>query len=227
MRLPDAKYARMYRWIVFMIVLFGLSPIVGAQPADTSILLPNRLVVSSLENPKKHYILDSTGKISVVCVHKTDSIIRIEYRQLTGKLIHYTDSSLALHVHNESISTYRHDGTMREYYYSQKRDSIKQHVDTLLFSDIHSIRHDKGKHTKTIGMMQSTAYVFMTACFGVIITSLALPKSSTITGAENAVILSSTCAAAASGSYLFYPKLFKVNNQLRKKKNIKWKIEVL
>lgn len=217
----------MYRWIVLMIVLVGLSSVAGAQQADSSILLPNRLVISSVENPKKHHVLDSNGRVSIVCVNKTDSIIRLQYRQLTGKLIHYTDSSLALHVNDESISTYKHDGTSGEYYYYQKRDSIKQHFDTLLFSEIHTIRYDKGKHRKVIGMMQSTAYLFGIACIGVVVTSLALPKSTILTDGKHALIVTSTSMATATSSYLFYPKLYKVNNQLKKKKTIKWKIEVL
>ncbi|HLP56309.1 MAG TPA: hypothetical protein VK151_14830 [Fluviicola sp.] len=216
----------MYRWIVFVMMLLGFMPVAVSQ-ADTSILLPNRLVISSVENPKKYHVLDSTGNISIVCVNKTDSVIRIQYRELTGKLVYFTDSSLVLHVKNESILTYNHNGTYSDYYYYQKRDSIKQHFDTLQFSEVYSIRHDKGKHRKTIGMMQSSAYMFMTACFGVIITSLALPKSTNIVHAKNAVIISSTCMAAGAGSYLFYPKIYKVNNQLDKKKRVKWKIEVL
>ncbi|ASS47908.1 MAG: hypothetical protein A3D31_01575 [Candidatus Fluviicola riflensis] len=217
----------MYRWIVLVVVLFGLAPVAVAQQTDTTILLPNRLVISSVSNPKKHHILDSNGRISVICVNKTDSIIRTQYRELRGKLVHYTDSSLALHVHDESISTYKHDGTYSTYYYYQKRDSVKQHFDTLLFSEIHSVRHDKGKHRKTIGMMQSTAYVFAVACFGVVVTSLVFPKSPILTNGKNALIVTSTSMAAGALSYLFYPKLYKVNNQLKKNKTIKWKIEVL
>ncbi|MES2557218.1 MAG: hypothetical protein V4604_13770 [Bacteroidota bacterium] len=217
----------MYRWIILLIVLFGLSPVVDAQQTDTTILLPNRLVISSVSNPKKHQILDSNGRISVVCVNKTDSIIRTQYRELRGKLVHYTDSSLALHVHDESISTYKHDGTYSTYYYYQKRDSIKQHFDTLLFSEIHSVRHDKGKYRKTIGMMQSTAYVFAVACMGVVVTSLIFPKSPMLTEGKNALIITTTSMAAGAGSYLFYPKLYTVNNQPGKKKKSKWKIEVL
>lgn len=217
----------MYRWIVFVIVLTSFIPVAVAQQADSSILLPNRLVISSVNNPKKHHILDSNGHISVVCVTKTDSIIRTQRRELSGKLVHYTDSSLALHVRDESISTFNHDGTSRAYYYYQKRDSIKQHFDTLLFSEIHTIRFDRGTHRKTIGMMQSTAYVFMVACFGVVVTSLAYPKSPILTTGKHALIVTSTSMAAAGGSYLFYPKRYKVNNQLKKKRNIKWKIEVL
>ena len=217
----------MYRWIVLVIVLVGLTNKASAQQAENSILLPNRLVISSLKNPKKHHVLDSNGHISVVCVIKTDSIIRTQNRELSGKLMYYTDSSLALHVRDESILTNNHDGTSRAYYYYQKRDSIKQHFDTLLFSEIHSIRYDKGKHRKTIGIMQSTAYVFMVACFGVVVTSLVYPKSPMITDGKDALIVTTTSMAAGGGSYLFYPKLYKVNNQLKKKRNIKWKIEVL
>jgi hypothetical protein len=217
----------MYRWIVLVIVLTSFVPVVSAQQADSSILLPSRLVISSVKNPKKHHFLDSNGHISIVCVTKTDSIIRTQQRELSGKLVHFTDSSLALHVQDESISTYKHDGTSSHFYYYQKHDSLKQHFDTLLFSEIHTIRHDKGKHRKVIGIMQSTAYVFMVACFGVLVTSLAYPKSPMLTNSKHALIVTSTSITSGAGSYIFYPKLYKVNNQLKKKRNIKWKIEVL
>ncbi|MDH4471236.1 MAG: hypothetical protein QE487_01440 [Fluviicola sp.] len=217
----------MYRWIVLVIVLTSLIPVAYAQHADSSILLPNRLVISSVNNPKKHHVLDSNGRISVVCVNKTDSIIRMQHRELRGKLVYFTDSSLALHVVDESISTYKHDGTSSQFYYYQKYDSLKQHFDTLLFSEIHTIRHDKEKYRKVIGIMQSTVYMFMFACVGVVVTSLAFPKSPILTDGKHALIVTSTSMAAGGGSYLFYPKLYKVNNQLKKKRNIKWKIEVL
>lgn len=217
----------MYRWIILVIVLVGLTPVAHTQQADSSILLPNRLVISFVENPKKHLVLDSTGRISVVCVNKTDSIIRVQNRQLRGKLIHYTDSSLALHVHDERISTYRRDNTSGEYYYHQKHDSIKQHFDTLLFSEIHSIRYDKGKNRKVIGMMQSTAYMYGLGCIGVVIAALIMPEHPSLTNGKNALIVTSTSMITATSSYFFYPRPYKVNNQLKKKGKIKWKIEVL
>ncbi len=198
-----------------------------AQLKDSTILLPNRLSITSLKNPKRNSLIDSVGQISIECVNKTDSIISIQKRELTGKLVYFTDSSLTLHVESESILTYRLDRTSSHYYYYQKYDSLKNHYDTLLFSEIHSFRYNEGKFRQVTGLLQSPVYSFAVGCFGILITLIIAPKKTNLSKTENAIIHTSIASISGISSLFFYPKLYVVNKQLKKRKQPNWKIEVL
>lgn len=198
-----------------------------AQPADSSIMLPNRLVVSSVKNANVHIQLDSTGILSVVCVNKSDSLIRMQYRQLAGKLISFTDSSLVLHVDREEISTYRRNGSMEQFYYWKSEDSLQMHIDTLRFSEVYSLRFDTGRFRPVIGIMQSTAYTFMLGNLAVLVAALIIPKKyGSIVPGTHLLLATSISTVTGSGSFLFYPKVFRVNQQYKKKHRVKWKLEV-
>jgi hypothetical protein len=218
----------MFRLLLMLPAILFPAMIALAQPGDSSIVLPNRLVVTSLKNPKAHVQLDTTGMLSLVCVNQSDSVIRQQYRNLTGKLMGYSDSSLILLVENESVTTYNRNGTMETFFYWRSEDSLHWHVDTLQFSQIHSLRFDKGKYKPVIGILQSTSYLYILGNIAVLVTAILTPKKYGSMASGNNLILSTGAALGAGGvSFLFYPKIFRVNPQIKKRKKAKWRLEVI
>lgn len=201
-----------------------------AQETPANDLLNRKLlVVTSLKHPDKRFALDSTGVLHVVCVNTSDSLVASRYRQLSGKLIYYDDSCLVLHVIEETISSYKRDGTTSQFYYDINQDSTRYHIDTLLFEDVHSLRSDKGRFRLLIRFLQSSTYTFAIANMGVLITALILPnKYPNLVSGQNALIVTTSSLALGGSSFLFYPKLYKVNKQVNKpRQRIKWKLEII
>lgn len=201
-----------------------------AQEVSTNSILDHKLLVlTSLKHPDKRFALDSTGLLNIVCMTTSDSLVASRYRQLSGKLIHFTDSSFVLHVEEETISSYWRDGTSSQFYYSIALDSTRLHLDTLLFSDVHTLRFDKGRTRLLIHFLQSSTYTFAIGNMLVLVTSLILPnKYPNLVGGQNALIVTSTALALGGSSFLFYPKLYRINPQINKKRQrISWKLEVI
>lgn len=203
---------------------------VHAQDTLANELLNRKLlVISSLKHPEKQFALDSTGVLHVVCVNTSDSLVSSRYRQLSGKLIYYDDSCIVLHVIEETISSYKRDGTSSQFYYSINQDSTRLHIDTLLFEDVHTLRLDKGRFRLLTHFLQSSTYTFAIGNMMVLITSLILPNKypNLVTG-QNALIVTASSLAVGGSSFLFYPKLYRVNKQVNKpRQRIKWKLEII
>ena len=101
-------------------------------------------------------------------------------------------------------------------------------LNTLLFSEIHTIRFDKGKHRKTIGMMQSTAYVFMVAMLRRCGYIVGISKITYDHRRQRRTYCNNNIHGCRQAGVTFSIRSgYKVNNQLKKKRTIKWKIEVL
>ena len=201
-----------------------------AQEAVSNEILDHKLLVlTSLKHPEKRFALDSTGLINVVCMITSDSLVSSRYRQLSGKLIAFTDSSFVLHVEEETISSYWRDGTSSQFYYSIALDSTRLHLDTLLFSDVHSLRFDKGRTRLLIHFLQSSTYTFAIGNMLVLVTSLILPnKYPNLVSGQNALVITSASLLMGGSSFLFYPKLYHINPQVNKpRKRIHWKLEVI
>lgn len=219
-------------------LLLALITVVFTQTANSAfsqempsnaILERKLLVLTSLKHPDKRFALDSTGLLNVVCMNTSDSLVASRYRQLSGKLIDFTDSSFVLHVEEETISSYWRDGTSSQFYYSIALDSTRLHLDTLLFSDVHTLRFDKGRTRLLIHFLQSSTYTFAIGNMLVLITSLILPnKYPNLVSGQNALIITSTSLVMGGSSFLFYPKLYRINRQVNKKRQrISWKLEVI
>jgi len=213
---------KLITWLC-LVLLYGMPAL--AQ-SDTSMPLPNRLVVSMIKYPQRQIMLDSSGLISIVCVIKRDSLVREQQRQLAGKLIGYTDSSLILHVETENSITYYRNGSMETFYYWKSEDSIKLHIDTVQFTDIHTLTFDRGKFRQVKGILQSTAYMYIVGNVLVLVTALVVPKQygSLVTG-KNMMVTTTVALGAGASSFVFYPREFRLNNQPRQRRKIHWRIE--
>lgn len=197
-----------------------------AQTSDSVAMAKGKLVVTSLRKPSVHVPIDTSGMLSVVCVIKRDSLIREEYRSLQGKVIGYNDTSCILLVENETVTTYKRDGTMDNFFYWRSEDSLHHHVDTLQFSQIHSLRYDKGRFRAVIGIMQSTSYLYILGNIAVLITAIVVPKKyDTMASGGNLLLTTGGALALGGSSFLFYPKVYKVNPLGSKRQRISWKLE--
>jgi hypothetical protein len=207
------------------VLFYGFSAL--AQQQDTTIQLPNRLVISQIRNSAKQVTIDSNGLTSIVCLLKSDSLIREQQRQLSGKLIGYTDTSLILHVDQESAITYYRNGTMETFYYWKSEDTTKWHIDTIRFEEIHTLSFDRGKFKQVRGILQSTAYLYIIGNIAVLVTVFIVPKTygSLVTG-KNLMVTTGVALGSGMASFLFYPKEFRLANQPKHRKKIRWKIEV-
>ena len=212
-----------------LLCLFSLLLVSGsvvAQLKDSTILIPNRLAITSIKNPNIHKIIDTSGVVFIVFVNQSDSLVRLRQRQLSGDLVSYTDSSMTILVDEENSLSQYFNGTMEDFHYWKVRDSSQSRNVTVLFSEIHSIRFDKGKYRQVIRLFQSTAYLYMASNIAVLAFAVIAQKKSLI-GPNNLFISTGVALGAGGASFIFYPKLFLVNKQLGKKKRIKWKIEVI
>ena len=212
-----------------LLCLFSLLLVSGsvfAQLKDSTILIPNRLAITSIKNPNIHKIVDTSGVVFIVFVNQSDSLVRLRQRQLSGDLVSYTDSSMTILVDEENSLSQYYNGTMEDFHYWKVRDSSQSRNVTVLFTEIHSIRFDKGKYRQVIRLFQSTAYLYMASNIAVLAFAVIAQKTSLV-GPNNLFISTGVALAAGGASFIFYPKLFFVNKQLGKKKRIKWKIEVI
>lgn len=224
--------SRILRLLILTITVLSIQTVnrlYAQEVAANKILDHKLLVLTSLKHPEKRFALDSTGLINIVCINTSDSLVASRYRQLSGKLLSFTDSSFVLHVEEETISSYWRDGTSSQFYYSIALDSTRLHLDTLLFSDVHSLRFDKGRTRLLIHFLQSSTYTFAIGNMLVLITSLVLPnKYPNLVSGQNALIITSASLAMGGSSFLFYPKLYRLNPQVNKpRQRIHWKIEVI
>ena len=216
----------MLKFILCLIAVWIVEGSIVAQEADSSFVLPNRLAITSLKNPKKHQLIDTSGVVFIVFVNQSDSLVQLRQRQLSGDLVSYTDSSMTILVDEENSLSQYYNGTMEDFHYWKSRDSTQSRIITVLFSEIHTIRFDKGTYRQVIRLFQSTAYLYMASNIAVLAFSIITKKPSLISG-KNLLLSTGIAIGAGATSFVFYPKLFLVKNQLYKKKRIKWKIEVI
>jgi hypothetical protein len=210
---------------IIFIFACGLTSL--AQPRDTTILLPNRLVITSIKRAQPKITIDTAGLVSIVCLNQSDTAVLQKYRQLSGRMIGYTDSSIVLHVDTETIQTYYRNGKVGNFYYSKEEDSLHYHVDTIQFGQIHTISYDTGRFRKVRGILQSTAYLYITGNIIVLVTAAILPKaSSSLVPAKNMLHMTGIAFAAGGASMLFYPKVYRLANQPKRRHRIRWRIEV-
>jgi hypothetical protein len=199
-----------------------------AQRPDTTLLLPDHLVLTSLKKPNMHLRIDSTGMTSIVCTVQSDSLIREQQRQLSGKMIAFTDSSLVLQVDQENAITYYRNGKMETYYYWKSEDSLGVYNETIYFSKIHTITYDNGKNKQVRGILQSSAYLFMIGNIVVLATAFLTPKKyGSLVSGQHLLVSTGVSIGAGITSFFFYPKTMLLHNQPRKHLRVKWKIEVI
>jgi hypothetical protein len=212
--------------LIVSILVCGMTSL--AQPPDTTILLPNRLVISSVKRAQPKMEIDTAGLISIVCLVRSDTLIREQQRQLSGKMIGYTDSSVILHVGQETVLSYYRNGTVENFYYSEEEDSLKNHIDTIRFSEIYTISYDKGTFRQVRGILQSTAYLYIVGNIVVLVTAFIVPKTygNLVTG-KNLANTTGIALGAGAASFIFNPKVFRLANQPKRRHRIKWKIEVI
>jgi len=216
----------MLKRILCLILLLLLGDSMFAQTEDSTYKLPNRLAITSLKNPKKQQLIDTNGVIFIVFVNQSDTLVQLRQRQLSGELVSYSDSSMTILVDEENALSQYYNGTMEDFHYWKTRDSTQSRIITVLFTEIHTIRFDKGTYRQVIRLFQSTAYLYMASNIAVLAFSLVTKKPS-IVGGKNLLLSTGIAIGAGSASFIFYPKLFLVKNQVHKKKRIKWKIEVI
>lgn len=218
----------MSKLITLWICMFFSGIAVLAQSPDTTLRPHNRLVLTSLKKPDMHLRIDSTGMVAIVCTMQSDSLIRDQQRQLSGKMIAFTDSSIVIRVDQENAITYYRNGKMETYYYWKSEDSTGIYNVTIPFSKIHTITYDNGKNKQVRGILQSSAYLYMIGNIVVLATAFLTPKKygSLVSGQH---LLVSTGVSIGSGitSFFFYPKTMLLHNQPRKHLRVKWKIEVI
>lgn len=212
-----------------LLLLFCLSLFVrSVAQKDSVAFLPNRLAVSKLKQPDKRQILDSTGIISITCLIQKDSLIQQRDRSLTGKLVSFTDSSLVLHVREETITSLFRNRETSTFYYSITQDSLKMHIDTIYFNQIHSLSFDTGRNRQIIRLLQSITYTYVAGNLVALAVMFFYPKPNmNLTPARTLLNVSIFGFSAGAASYIFYPKTFELNNHPGKHKRMKWRMEVI
>lgn len=218
----------MMQKLVLLIVSVLFSGITSfAQPRDTTILLPNRLVITSIKRAEPKVQIDTAGVVSIECLKKSDTLIREQQRELAGKMIGYTDSTIILHVDHESILTYFRNGTMSSFYYWKEEDSLQYHIDTIRFDEIFRISYDPGTMRKVRGILQSTAYLYIIGNIVVLTSTFFVPKTyGSMVSGKNMVNTTFIALGAGGVSLLFYPKEYRLANRAKQNRRIKWRIEV-
>lgn len=218
----------MSKLILLSICIFFSGITALAQPQGATIQLPNRLVLTSVKRPAMHVRIDSTGMTSIVCTTQSDSLVKEQQRQLSGKVISFTDSTLVLHVDQESAITYYRNGTMETFYYWKSEDTLSDYIDTVSFAKIHTISFDNGKNKQVRGILQSAAYLYMIGNIVVLATVFLTPKKyGSLVSGQNLLVSTGVSLGSGITSFFFYPKVMLLHNQPRKHLRVKWKIEVI
>ena len=215
----------MQRVAFFLLILVHGTLLVGQEAPGVP---QNRqLGVSKISDPKFFTVLDTNGVIYIDYVRKSDSLVRQQDRSLSGILLSFTDSTMVLHVQDETVLSQLRSGRTETFIYSILTDTMKLHIDTVSFADIHSLRFDTGRHKQLIGLLQSAAYTYVVANLVAMTTVFIVQKKYIVSGSgANMLYVTGASLGAGALSYAFYPKLFLLNNHPKKRKPIKWELEI-
>ncbi|ASS47907.1 MAG: hypothetical protein A3D31_01580 [Candidatus Fluviicola riflensis] len=216
------------RLLLLILGLFFGSMTFG-QSGDSSILLPNRLAIRSISAAKNQLILDTGSILTIHFIDFRDSLIRQQQRNGIGKLIGYSDSTIVLELHQEHVLTYWYNGTIDDSHYWKSEDSLAiPRIITIPFSEIHTIQLNRTTYKQVVGILQSTAYLNMIGNMVVLAVAFIVPKKNkSLVSGKNLVISTGIALGAGGASFFFYPKTYRLKNQPYKRRNIKWKLEVV